>query len=59
LDKQGEINAGSLKKRRKIALDYYNRTIINQRKVNVLHFIGNKGNTNVEEYAVGGSEQKK
>jgi hypothetical protein len=58
LDRQGEINAESFEEKAKIALDYYNRTINNQRKVNVLHFIGNRGNTNVEGYAVGGAEQK-
>lgn len=58
LNKKGEINAESFEEKAKIAIDYYNRTIINQRKINVLHFIGNRGNTNVEEYAVGGAEQK-
>lgn len=58
LDKKGEINAESFEEKAKIAIDYYNRTIINQRKINVLHFIGNRGNTNAEEYAVGGAEQK-
>jgi len=58
LDKQGEINAESFEEKAKIAIDYYNRTIINQRKINVLHFIGNRGNTNAEGYAVGGAEQK-
>jgi hypothetical protein len=58
LDKQGEINAESFEEKAKIAIDYYNRTIINQRKLNVLHFIGNRGNTNAEGYAVGGAEQK-
>ncbi|HPD58853.1 MAG TPA: hypothetical protein P5085_02560 [Paludibacteraceae bacterium] len=58
LDKKEEINAESFEEKAKIAIDYYNRTIINQRKINVLHFIGNRGNTNAEEYAVGGPEQK-
>jgi len=58
LDKQGEVNAESFEEKAKIAIDYYNRTIINQRKINVLHFVGNRGNTNAEEYAVGGSDQK-
>lgn len=58
LDRKGEINAESFEEKAKIAIDYYNRTIINQRKINVLHFIGNRGNTNAEEYAVGGAEQK-
>ncbi|HPN69228.1 MAG TPA: 50S ribosomal protein L11 methyltransferase [Saprospiraceae bacterium] len=58
LNKKGEINDDSFEEKAKIAIDYYNRTIINQRKINVLHFIGNRGNTNIEKYAVGGTEQK-
>ena len=61
LSKQDEINeikAESFEEKSKIAIDYYNRTIINQRKINVLHFVGNRGNTNAEVYAVGGGEQK-
>ena len=58
LNKKGEINDDSFEEKAKIAIDYYNRTIINQRKINVLHFVGNRGNTNQEEYAVGGAEQK-
>jgi hypothetical protein len=58
LDKKDEINAESFDEKAKIAIDYYNRTIISQKKINVLYFIGNNGNTNVEAYAVGGKEQK-
>jgi len=58
LNRNDEINAESFEEKAKIAIDYYNRTIIKQRKINVLHFIGNRGNTNAEEYAVGGAGQK-
>ena len=58
LNKQDEINAESFEEKAKIAIDYYNRTIISQNKINTLYFIGNRGNTNHEEYAVGGQEQK-
>jgi hypothetical protein len=58
LTKQDEINAESFEEKAKIAIDYYNRTIINQNKIDTLYFIGNRGNTNHEEYAVGGQEQK-
>jgi len=58
LDQQGEINPDSFEEKAKIAIDYYNRTIINQRKINVLHFIGNRGNSNFEKYAVGGTNQR-
>jgi len=58
LNRQDEINAESFEEKAKIAMEYYNRTIINHKKINVLYFIGNKGSTNIEEYAVGGPEQK-
>lgn len=58
LNKQDEINAESFEEKTKIAIEYYNRTIISQNKINTLYFIGNKGNTNYEEYAVGGKDQK-
>ena len=58
LTKQDEINAESFEEKAKIALDYYNRTIIKQNKINSLYFIGNRGNINYEEYAVGGQEQR-
>ena len=58
LTKQDEINAESFEEKAKIAIDYYNRTIITQNQINTLYFIGNKGNTNHEEYAIGGQDQK-
>ncbi|MEO9258003.1 MAG: hypothetical protein ABI207_06450, partial [Crocinitomicaceae bacterium] len=58
LSKQDEINAESFEEKAKIAIDYYNRTIISQNQINTLYFIGNRGNTNQEEYAVGGQGQK-
>jgi hypothetical protein len=58
LTKNEEINAESFEEKAKIAIDYYNRTIISLNQINTLYFIGNRGNTNQEEYAVGGQEQK-
>lgn len=58
LTKKDEINSESFDEKAKIAIDYYNRTIISQNKINALYFIGNRGNTNHEEYAVGGQDQK-
>jgi hypothetical protein len=58
LNKQDEINSESFEEKSKVAIDYYNRTIISQQKINALYLIGNKGNTNVIEYAVGGKDQK-
>ena len=58
LDKQEEINSQSFEEKAKIALEYYNRTIIAKNQTDTLYFIGNKGNTNHLKYAVGGKEQK-
>jgi len=58
LDKKDEINSDSFEDKAKIAIDYYNRTIIEQNKINSIYFIGNKGNTEYMKYAVGGKEQK-
>jgi hypothetical protein len=58
LSRQEEINAESFEEKAKIAMDYYNRTIISQRQINTLYFIGNRGNTNHQEYAVGGQGQR-
>ncbi len=58
LNKQDEVNSESFEEKAKVAIDYYNRTLISQNKINVLYLIGNKGNTNIIPYAVGGKEQK-
>lgn len=58
LTKNEEVNAESFEEKSKIAIDYYNRTIISLNQINTLYFIGNRGNTNQEEYAVGGQGQK-
>lgn len=58
LNKKDEINADSFEDKAKIAIDYYNRTIINKNEINSLYFIGNRGNAKHLEYAVGGKEQK-
>jgi len=60
LDKQDEVNSNSFEEKAKIALDYYNRTIINrgEKQIDTLYFVGNKGNTKHFEYSVGGQKQK-
>ncbi|MGQ1890242.1 hypothetical protein ACT29H_07345 [Thermophagus sp. OGC60D27] len=58
LNKKDEINSDSFEDKAKIAIDYYNRTIIKPNKINSIYFIGNRGNTKHFEYAVGGKEQK-
>lgn len=58
LNKKGAINSESFEDKSKIAIDYYNRTIIKVNQLEAIYFIGNKGNTNHLEYAVGGKDQK-
>lgn len=58
LNKKDEINSDSFEDKAKIAIDYYNRTIIKKNQVDSLYIIGNKGNTKYFDYAVGGKEQK-
>lgn len=58
LNRNDEVNAESFEEKAKIAIEYYNRTIISLNQINTLYFIGNRGNTNQEDYAVGGQEQR-
>lgn len=57
LAQKDEINAQSFVHKTVAAIKYYNRTIIGQNKVNFQYFIADNNN-NVEEYAVGGEDQK-
>lgn len=52
------VNPNTFDEKAKIALEYYNRTIIDQNKIDSIYFIGNKGNTNAETYAEGQSTQR-
>lgn len=58
LDKQDEVKSQSFAEKAKIAISYYNRTIIHKNQVNTLYFIGNEGSSNILKYAVGGESQK-
>lgn len=58
LNAEDEINAESFEHKAIAAIDYYNRTIIDKNEVDYQYFIGNSGNTNFEEYSVGGETQK-
>jgi hypothetical protein len=55
---ESSIDSDSFEEKAKIAIDYYNRTIISQNKINVLYFIGNKSASNVYENFEGKAEQK-
>lgn len=52
------VNPNTFDEKAKIALEYYNRTIINKNQINTIYFVGNKGNSNAENYAEGKSSQK-
>lgn len=58
LDRQDEVSSNSFGDKAKVAMDYYNRTIINTNQINSIYFLGNKNNVVTEGYAVGGQEQK-
>ena len=58
LNKINEIDSGIFDEKTKIALGYYNSTIIRKNKLNVIYYVGNKQSDNYYEYAVGGNDQK-
>ena len=57
LDRKEEIDSDSFDDKAKVAIDYYNRTIIDKNEVDILYFVGNRGNTKHLKYSVGGKEQ--
>lgn len=58
LAEKGEINSETFAEKAKAALEYYNRTIINGNEIDFLYFLGNNSNINLEDYSVGGVDQK-
>ena len=58
LAEKGEINSETFSEKAKAALEYYNRTIINGNEIDYLYFLGNKSSINIEEYSIGGVDQK-
>lgn len=58
LAEKGEINSETFAEKAKAALEYYNRTIINGNEIDYLYFLGNKSSINIEEYSIGGIDQK-
>lgn len=57
-DDESEIDSETFEEKAKIALSYYNRTIIKENKINALYFLGMSGATNVYENHEGKIEQK-
>lgn len=51
------VNPGTFDEKAKVALDYYNQTIIKENQVNAIYFVGNQNNRVLENYAEGTSEQ--
>lgn len=51
------VNPGTFDEKAKVALDYYNQTIIGGNQVNAIYFIGNQSNRSIENYAEGTSAQ--
>lgn len=57
LSPEGAINSDTFMGKAKIALEYYNRTIINQNSINAIYFIGNNNNQTLKNHP-GGNDQK-
>lgn len=51
------VNPGTFDEKAKVALDYYNQTIIGGNQVNAIYFVGNQNNRGLENYAEGTSAQ--
>ena len=57
-DEDSEIDSDSFKEKAKMALNYYNRTIVKSNKINTLYFVGLGGATNIYENYEGKKEQE-
>lgn len=57
-DDDSEIESESFKEKAKMALNYYNRTIIKGHQLNAIYFLGEGGATNVYENHEGKEKQK-
>ena len=57
-DADNEIKSETFDEKAKVALSYYNRTIINNNELNAIYFIGNKTKGKNYVYSVGGESQK-
>ncbi len=51
------VNPSTFDEKAKVALDYYNQTIIGGNQVNAIYFIGNQGNRSIEKYSEGTGTQ--
>ncbi len=55
---KGEIDSDTFLEKAKSAIDYYNRTIINQNQLESLYFLGDVGSTSIYENHAGQQSQK-
>ncbi len=52
------VNPNTFDEKAKVALEYYNTTIINTNQINRIYFVGNQNNQNAQNYSEGGSTQR-
>lgn len=52
------VNPNTFDEKAKVALEYYNTTIINTNQIERIYFVGNQNNQNVQNYSEGGSTQR-
>lgn len=52
------VNPNTFDEKAKVALDYYNTTIITSNQINRIYFVGNQNNQNAQNYSEGGSTQR-
>jgi len=57
-DEESEIKSDAFEEKAKMALNYYNRTIIKEGKLNSLYFLGQSGAPNIYENHEGKNKQK-
>ena len=57
-ESEKEINSETFQEKAKVALSYYNRTIIGNNELDSIYFIGNKTKKSFYDYSVGGRNQE-
>ena len=52
------VNPNTFDEKAKVALEYYNTTIITTNQIERIYFVGNQNNQNPQDYSEGGSSQR-
>ena len=52
------VNPNTFDEKAKVAINYYNQTIIGGNQVNAIYFVGYQGNRGIEKYCEGGTGQQ-